>query len=106
MTFKLPEPAFTILDNEGPSIPVFTADQAPMPNSVRTDPVPAGAEIMASYKVIDDPLRRAKVCKYGCCMDMGFGPQMLPRYWRWAEPDEIGMELGSVRAAASPKGCA
>jgi hypothetical protein len=49
---------------------------------------PASHYVMASYEVMD-PLRLMKTCRHGCCVDAGFGPQMLPRYWRDATQAEI-----------------
>lgn len=45
--------------------------------------------VMASYSVME-PLKVMRVCRSGCCVDAGFGPQMLPSYWRAATTQEIG----------------
>ena len=44
--------------------------------------------IMASYEVLE-PLKLFRTCKHGCCVDQGFGPQILPSYWRDATEAEI-----------------
>jgi hypothetical protein len=44
--------------------------------------------VMASYGVME-PLRLSRTCKHGCCVDQGFGPMVLPLYWRDATPEEV-----------------
>lgn len=48
----------------------------------------------------EDAPQLAKVCKHGCCINVGFGPMVLPKYWKHCTLEEAALkqqEFDSLR---------
>lgn len=54
----------------------------------RDDPPPRSTIVWAKYKLIGDNWQLARTCKRGCCVSMGYGSMILPKYWREPTSDE------------------
>jgi hypothetical protein len=48
---------------------------------------PKDVFVWVKYSKMETP-QLAKTCKNGCCVDVGFGPMVLPNFWRATSSEE------------------
>ena len=64
---------------------------------------PKDVFVWIKYSKLETP-RLAKTCKHGCCVDVGFGPMVLPNFWKASSPED--MVAGQLEFDLTKEKCA
>lgn len=57
----------------------------------KDEPPPRTSFVVAKYE-FSGPEELVKTCRRGCCVNAGFGPMRLPKFWR--APTDLEIDAG------------